>query len=78
MDVDHTSVCRWEINFAASVQAWRKAWFADCETWLYHVPERPMPDPSDHSCRVIRFVSHTVRGDATNTMKFKQKLHTCE
>jgi hypothetical protein len=72
MDVAHTTVCKWEVQFCAALQGWRKAWYADQEMQLLNLPVQPQ----DH--RVMRFVVHIVRGDATNTLKFKSKLHTTE
>ena len=86
MDVDKTTVIRWEMLYAASVQAHRKAWYRDRESMLYaplRTPAAATPrDDEDEDAdalepqplkRIFRFATHLHRGDATNTTKFKNK-----
>jgi hypothetical protein len=73
MDIHHTTVNRWEVMFNACLQASRKAWYSDREQIVYAELETPA---QPH--RRMRYVTHTHKGDATNTTKFKVKYHTTE
>ena len=73
MDVHATTVCRWELFYCASLQGFRKAWYGDRESSLYQETRG-----GDSSQSIMRFVVHVHRGDATNTLKFKKKIHTTE
>ena len=80
-DVDKDTVCKWQIIFTSSIQAARKAWYQDRQSTLLKLdPERALEinDTSSSSSIEVkyRFVIHVHRGDATNTTKFKMKLHT--
>ena len=86
MDVSHQTVNRWEVIFTACIQAYRKAWYKDREAMLYKSPleivdppnQDGRPEPERPPERRMRFAYHKVRGDATNTMKLKRKLHSAE
>ena len=77
LDVHHTTVIRWEIIFVAAIQASRKAWYQEQERIRWgnashlHTPLPVVALPP----RVFRFVRHLVRGDATNTMRYKKIPH---
>ena len=75
LDIHQTSVCRWEMIFAASLIASIRSWYAARQSDMVS----PLQSDPQGDARAVRFAVHSIRGDSTNALVWQRtKLHTCE
>lgn len=79
IDIHRTSVCRWEMLFAASLLARVRHWYSEMQRALAGpvISSTGEAEPMAGE-RHVRFATHWFCGDATNALVWqKTKIHTC-